>query len=496
MHWNSLFEGRMMRASRRGTLLVLSIVMVVIVSGMVTTMLVLATSRTNHEDEITRKTHSLQIAEAAVDIALSQVRLATDGVDNDGDGVIDEFAQAAVVSELVTPIGHLPQGDISQMEGQLGRLGTVNWTSSGDTNGNGLPDFGEPGVTPLAFSGGQVIAYTVLSELDGLDNDGDGTTDEADESGFIYIVARGVWDGRESTVTYSGRFTQEMSVPNPPLWIPNVAIAANSDMIISGTCDIQGAGGNVHANGTVTINGQPATVSGDVTATGGVAGNTSNVGGTVDGAAPHADVPNIDPKSLKSQADAIFDKNGNVYDQAGNLLASGSYQGWSFSVDGSTGEKMWTLSGNPTFNGTAYMETNAKLTGIGAKVVQPMPISIISEENLLISGNGSYRPYLANSELLFVAGGDIKLTGSAKSGDQAFQGIIAAREQIFQTGNSDVNGVLVSSNLDDTHTLVTDTRITGTAQVTYDGNINPSFPIVYPSHRYIIDPSIVAYEER
>jgi len=139
-------------------------------------------------------------------------------------------------------------------------------------------------------------------------------------------------------------------------------------------------------------------------------------------------------------------------------------------------------------------DCDAKMTGLGSQVPQPMPLTVISEGNIRVAGNGSYASNHPGS-LLFIAGGDIALSGTPQSGGQSMQGIIAAREQVDQRGTSDVIGVIMASNLDNGFDMVTDTDMRGTPNVHYDGGITPPLPIYIPTNRYVLDPHFAAYEE-
>jgi hypothetical protein len=475
-----------------------AVTVVFIVAGMAATMLTVSVSGTKREREKDTRFKAREMAEAGVDLSLNNLRQATDGVDNNGDGTIDEGTDAY---DQFTPFGHYDPSNVSVLEGQLGRIGTLNWSSSGDTNGNGFPDFDEPGVNPIPFARGEIFAYTVFSEMDGLDNDGNGTVDDADEVGSLTAVAGGRFDGVESTVRYSGILTDEFLPPDLPTWNPNAAIASDGPMTVSGTSDIRGAGGSVHSNDTVTIQGSAPFIEQNCSACNGIVGNTGQVQGSVDPAAPAVDMPDIRPETMRDAADHVFTANGRVLDaQTGQLLwdfsTQGPFMGWGFSIGGD-GRPVWTLSGGGAdYTGTGYFTTDVKLAGLGNRQT-PLQLTLITTENLQLHGNGSYTSDMAGtSNLLFAAGGDIKISGSPQAGRQTLQGLIAAREQIHQTGTSDVNGVLVASNLDHGHDLVLESRVSGTALINYDGNLQTDIPIIYPTNKYVLDPTFSAYEER
>jgi|GEM_PF-2050080 len=491
----------MAQPSERGSILLLALAIITIVAGMVTTLVTISMARSKGLGTREQKFTSREIAESGAMLSMNNLRQVTDGKDNDANGQVDDGCD---VHPPEVPYGHFSASEIAGLEGQLGRIGTLWWTASDDANNNGWPDFGESHVQPSPLSGGEFFAYTLFSELDGLDNDGDGTVDEGDESGSVTVFALGRYPagagGIVSRVVCSAIFTEEQPPPDPPLWSPNSAIAAGSALEVSGTSDITGDGGSVHSNDVLTLSGGAARIEQTATACNGITGNTSqvlNLNGAplaVNPAAPEADLPDPRPETLKSLATHIFAADGAVYDANGTQVSppGANFGGWK--LDGTTGE--WTLSGQVSYTGVAYLEGNVKLSGVGGNNPPPVNMSIIATGNLQVTGNGTYISALPATQLLFVAGGDIKLTGASSSGDQVFEGVIVAREQIHQSGTSDLNGVMTAANLDDRHALVTENRVTGTALVYYDGTIDTNLPVYIPTNRYILDPAFSAYEEQ
>ncbi|MHC4779977.1 MAG: hypothetical protein ACYTFG_15505 [Planctomycetota bacterium] len=489
----------MNRSSEKGALLILTLVVVLIVGGMVTTMLTVSVSGARREKGRDEKFKSREIAEAALDVSINNLRQATDGVDNDGDNVVDEGTTAR---PFEVPFGHYNSVEIGLMEGQLGRIGALNWSPANDPNGNGRPDFGEPGVVPVPFSGGEMIAYAIFSELDGLDNDGDGTIDNAEEAGALAIVALGRFPavpvgqapaGTEivSLATFNGIFTQELAPPNPPLWDPNAAIATGGSLTATGGSTVLGTSGNMHANQTLTLDGNTS-LTGDATATGslvlGLGFDPTKVGGIMDGSAGKVDIPNIDPESYRQHADFQFLSTGDVVDRNNNLLGSGSYNGWAHQQDGS-----WKPPRNsPNVVGTVFVEGSVHMpAGTGYWNGAGTSMTLIATGDIKINSQGTFSP--AYGSLFCVAGGDIRITAQTQ---MSTPGIILAREQVHINGGANLLGVVMAADIDNASAMVDGlSQINGGMNITYNGGLQTDIPIIIETNQYVLDPTFAAYEE-
>ena len=109
------------RRSKRGVLLIQAIVVLFILSAVAGSLLTVTTSGTAREQSRDFKFKSREIAEAALDLSLNALRQATDQVDNDGDGTVDEGYDDP---DLFVP------STVAKLEGNLGRVGTLNPSST------------------------------------------------------------------------------------------------------------------------------------------------------------------------------------------------------------------------------------------------------------------------------------------------------------------------------------------------------------------------------
>jgi hypothetical protein len=448
------------------------------------TLVCITTSGAKREKNQDFKSKTREMTETALDLSLNALRQATDYCDNDGDGTVDEGMDQPNIFDPSVVI---------TIEGNLGRLGTEKWGASNDTNGNGLPDFGEVNVTPINMSGGEVITYSIFSENDGQDNDLDGTVDELDEAGSILLVAQGRFDHYHSTVRYSGFFEDHWYPPPPPTWTPNEAFVCGGDLTVLGNCNVSGSQGNIHSNGFLDLGGS-SLISGDATASNGGNIDPANVGGTVNTAVDPLLVPDVsfsNVQALCSQAiddgkDVYFLKsNGDIVKDDKVLANGGPYHGWSQQA---TGE--WTLNGSKVdLDGLFYASTDVFIQG-GKQAVN---MTVVSEGNIGINGNGNYTAYYDSFFLISLK--DILLSGTPQeSGDL---GAIMAREQIKAEGTTFIRGPVFAADLDCASDFVTSNEISGTFDIEYNGGFTTSFPVFDPSDiQYDFDPTFSAYEER
>ncbi len=485
---------------QRGVILILTVVVVFVIASIAAFLLAVSISSSNREKSRDLKFKSLEIAEAGVDMALNSLRQGTDGMDNDGDGTVDNAIDS---SDLFAP------AVVAAVEGRLGRIGTVAWTTANDLDGNGMPDFGEPNVAPLAFSGGELFTYTVFSENDGIDNDGDGTTDEADEASCVSIIAKSEYVGMRSTLRYSGRFTEKLMPPNPPLWIPRAAMTAGWALDIKGHPSILGAFGNVHTNQNLAFHGHP-TVAGNASAVGtistgggGGGGGGPIIGGDILPGVDPAAIPAVIPEMFRGTADFILASDGKIYkngvEQPSSLDTGWTLTGgkWHFNGSGSRADDFEA--------GTYFVEGDVQISGRvgsgggrGGGSVTSFEMTVIATGSIKMAGNSSVSRDASRSDyLLFVSGGDIDISGRSDLGDSdptgdRWEGIIAAHGSMRISGRCEINGALVAE--DAGHKGV---DIPGHPTITHQFDWQSSLPIIPPANnRYVFNPRFSAFEER
>ena len=248
-----------------------------------------------------------------------------------------------------------------------------------------------------------------------------------------------------------------------PVALP--AIVSNGSLGISGNPTVSGTPGSVHANVNLSIGGSPvieqnATASQTYSVSGG-----PTVGGESGGGRPTVQVPHVDPLDHKAIADFILKADGTMTTQAGVVLCTGILCGavYGWEPDGATG---WKVAGTTLAPGTYYVEGDAKMTGNPGSAAAPISCSIIATGSIEISGNPDLRPDAP--EIMFVAGGDLKITGGLTMPFNV-EGMFLVHEQLFIAGNPDLNGQIIVENSPSVSTLVSTNEISGNPTVVYNG---------------------------
>jgi len=119
--------------------------------------------------------------EAGIADASRELSRIGDGLDNDGDGLVDEDDEFD------------------------GKIGTGAWSLNNDTNGDGMPSFDEENVVPVVLGANtdsrtEYFAWAQEWGSDGVDNNGDGNVDDDFEQDYASIIASARRAGQVRTV--------------------------------------------------------------------------------------------------------------------------------------------------------------------------------------------------------------------------------------------------------------------------------------------------------
>ena len=120
-----------------------------------------------------------------------------------------------------------------------------------------------------------------------------------------------------------------------------------------------------------------------------------------------------------------------------------------------------------------YVEGNAVITGNPGEATTPWNVSLITEGSIEITGNVNAQTNSAGpatDNLLFVAGGDIKVNGNSS---QFLQGILAAHEQVDISGTPNLTGTIVAEDAINNSTYATENIISGNMNINYNGLSTP-----------------------
>ncbi len=234
---------------------------------------------------------------------------------------------------------------------------------------------------------------------------------------------------------------------------------SHDDGILAGNPDILGTDGGVHTNGSLEINGNPCaeqyfSSSGSLTINGNPdTGELCAGSGSYDSprddrpVSEQIEIPDMNPIEFKSEADIILGIDGSVKDDLGNQLhppSSGNWGNW----DWDPGNKKWILTGTPAVTGTYYSEGAIAISGSPGSAGSPVPLTLIAEGYIDISGNPEMTPALTVDGVTYagIAGYDLKIGGNPSN---AYQGVWYVRDQIDFSGNPDINGQIVCLNDED-----------------------------------------------
>lgn len=309
------------------------------------------------------------------------------------------------------------------------------------------------------------------------------------------------------SVVYAGGWVPDRATAKRPRMLkaeylfstysPPMAILSGGTLNISGNAGVDGIAGDVHANGDIQLSGSP-TVSGDLTASGSLnvtgGGSTAGVSGTSGGGAAPQWMPPVSPREMWDlmrfdYPDAWYDlcPDGTVRSPdgsapcAGTVLgdaSSGSFRGWSTTGSGSSFS--WAKDGDGTQSGIFYVHHGgAQLGRNPGSPAQPWRATVIAAGNtdgpcpqdfgdIQVGGTPVMVPFIDGIGM--VAGRDIKIQGNS---NQSFEGLLAAHEQIEISGNPTIKGAVLAEDACDTPgSPVSQSSISGSMTVIYDGNLN------------------------
>jgi len=228
--------------------------------------------------------------EAGIADAAKELEHVADGLDNDGDSLVDEDDEFD------------------------GFIGTVQWSPVDDENADGMPSFGEDNVVPVILapntdSQTEYIAWTEEWGSDGIDNNGDGTTDEPFEEDYVRIVSSARRAGQVRMVEVIAVKT------NVNCWTNAVFGGAGQ----AGGC----INGNVSIHGSVHILGDNIPMGGEAVASIDMSG-TSLISNNYEGipAELRDRIPGLDTRSF--QGEDVETLNTNLRVRRGLVSMSGN----------------------------------------------------------------------------------------------------------------------------------------------------------------------------
>lgn len=274
------------------------------------------------------------------------------------------------------------------------------------------------------------------------------------------LASTGTVAGASKTVTVQIR----RNPFNPPY-----ALVTGGDLTITGNSTISGSVGSVHSNEDLVISGGSVSIAGVATSSETYTGPNNPGWG---GGQPKVEIPKVEPDDFRQYATYELRSDGNVYcGQAGASVGctpgaqvtTGPATEWSYNSG------KWTMNNNNATNGAFYVEGNAKVSGNPGSSITPWQTTIIATGDIDIAGTPVMNRYTQN--LLLVAGRDLVVSGNANT---AYEGIMAAHEQLKISGNPQLNGFVFSENAENlSGTVLVDeiSSVVGSATITYNGQL-------------------------
>jgi hypothetical protein len=231
------------------------------------------------------------------------------------------------------------------------------------------------------------------------------------------------------------------------LELPGLLVDGN--LRINGNPSVMGAGGSVHANGSLELLGTPCaqqyfSASRSVSGAGAAQGGAGCTGAAADlrPAQHEVPVPVIMPASLRPRADYILGADGLIRNQAGAVV---TLVGWSWAA----GSHRWSGGGDIP-GGAYYVEGNVDISGNpghSGPGPSPLPLTLIAEGWVDITGTPEIVPALTGSPTYsVVAGTDLRVSGDSAT---VYWGLLYAGDQIDFAGDASVVGQVIAKNAGD-----------------------------------------------
>jgi hypothetical protein len=259
------------------------------------------------------------------------------------------------------------------------------------------------------------------------------------------LILRAIGTGPRSTTVTVARILTTTAIPDlPTTTVSNPAILVNGDLDMTGTNQIIGDPehfGDVHANGNVTKDGASGAVTGDLTATGTMEVGTFEAGGVTGGGFPAINVPDIKAADYIGLADWILSETGDILHANGDECTSGCPTGWTYD----SGSNTWSASGSMPTSATYYVRGSVTMKGTGMS--SETGLSLIAEGSITLSGNSQFKPE-NDSQIQFVANGDLSMGVDSDSEAIDIDGQILVREQLKIHGNASFQGRVVAQSVD------------------------------------------------
>jgi hypothetical protein len=230
--------------------------------------------------------------------------------------------------------------------------------------------------------------------------------------------------------------------------VPQPAVATDGNANYSGTPQVLGVCGGVHANGNLSGGGNPV-VQTQASASGTAGGNFRHPDGTnaprLSGQ-PEVAIPDLVPLDFCVGADFRLRADGFLVDLSTGFPSNATgvpVNGWKRS-SGPPVVK-WDLSGPAAVDGTYCVEGNASISGNTGSALAPRRMSVVATGSIEVGGN----PFISpdhDDGILFLAGGDVALSGNPTAGAFNFSGLVYAGAQCKTSGNFTVFGQIMCAN--------------------------------------------------